>query len=458
MTYSQALLRVGVVLLSSFRLRSKFVLVALPVTILQQPEEGDERPTARVTFHPPLAAEKLNALAAVGMGVHNKVVLRVAASDVFWSHAAPNFSSPHSRFQYLNLHAYGKTGCILAHLFPPVSLDFDCIPDEQVAQEVLDDLRKLFGYAPRPALTAFVVTRWHSDRYSGGSYSYPKPGADMATHWRWLRAPHPLRAPRVAFAGEYCSDSYNQCVDGAYVEKYPGLCMARASWLLACRVGKTCDSFVLAKSIRATLCTWMPLDASLRYIFSFDTGMRAAESVVQFGLRRHPCMKTENQDHHDSQSLDFQCERERLVQQRRNRRQQDATKNAKTPSRQPPRKTKGRKDTLPALEARARIAATRTEMARARRTYCGDACCPLIDCLDSTHAGYYLTDGSDLTDMDEAAGETKKDTDHSSNTRMMLDKFQALLRFNCQQLERRQSRCSQKSGAAAFLQRAQARA
>ncbi|KAL8434153.1 hypothetical protein ACSSS7_003335 [Eimeria intestinalis] len=386
-------------------LRSKFVLVALPVTLLQQPEEGDERATARVTFHPPLAAEKLNALAAVGMGVHNKVVLRVAASDVFWSHAAPNFSSPHSRFQYLNLHAYGKTGCILAHLFPPVSLDFDCISDEQVAQEVLDDLRKLFGYAPRPALIAFVVTRWHSDRYSRGSYSYPKPGADMGTHWRWLRAPHPLRAPRIAFAGEYCSDSYNQCVDGA-----------------------------------------------------FDTGMRAAQSVVQFGLRRHPCMKTGNHDHDDSQSLEVMCQRERLMQQHRNRRQQSALKNGKALSRQPPRRTRGRKATLPALEARARIAATRTEMERTRRTYCGDACCPPVDCPDSTHAGYYLTDGSDLTDMDEGAEDAKTEADHSSNTRLMLEKFQALLRFNCQQLERRRSRYSQGSGASAFMQRAQARA
>ncbi|OEH77666.1 hypothetical protein cyc_00902 [Cyclospora cayetanensis] len=54
-------------------LRSRFVLVALPVSLLQQPPEGAEETAAHVTFEPPLAAEKVAALASIGMGVHNKV-------------------------------------------------------------------------------------------------------------------------------------------------------------------------------------------------------------------------------------------------------------------------------------------------------------------------------------------------------------------------------------------------
>lgn len=60
-----------------FRLRSRFVLVALPVSLLQQPSEKDEETAARVTFQPPLPAEKVAALAAMGMGVHNKVRVHV---------------------------------------------------------------------------------------------------------------------------------------------------------------------------------------------------------------------------------------------------------------------------------------------------------------------------------------------------------------------------------------------
>ena len=74
-----------------------------------------------------------------------QVVLRVAPSDVFWSHSTPNFSSPFSSFQYLNLHAYGKTGCILAHLFPPVSVAIDDLTDEEVSkhQKAVDSAEHL---------------------------------------------------------------------------------------------------------------------------------------------------------------------------------------------------------------------------------------------------------------------------------------------------------------------------
>lgn len=380
-------------------LRSRFVLVALPVSLLQQPKDGDNKAAAHVTFHPPLAVEKLTALSSVGMGIHNKVILRVASSDVFWSRKTPNFSSPFSQFQYLNLHAYGKTGCILAHLFPPVSHSIDNLTDDQVAQIVLDDLCKMFGYGTRPALIASVVTRWHSDKYSKGSYSYLKPGADMATHWRWLRAPHPIDAPRVAFAGEFCSDSYNQCVDGA-----------------------------------------------------FDTGMRAAQSVVQFGLRLHPCTK-EKQQQEKQQNVEKGklSDQERLHQQHRNRRQ----------NRVPKKSNKGLLDTF---ETKARIAAIQNELIKQTKTkYCGDECCPSMDCLDRSHAGYYLTDGSDITDLDESGAETGKYEEksyYSENTRMVLEKFHSLVRFNQKQLRHKNTRCypGGASGPVSFAQPAQARA
>ncbi|CDJ48394.1 Amine oxidase family protein, related [Eimeria brunetti] len=390
-------------------LRSRFVLVALPVSLLQPPPEEDGGAAACVTFQPPLPAEKVAALAAMGMGVHNKVVLRVAPSDVFWSRSSPSFSSPYSRFQYLNLHAYGKKGCILAHLFPPASLAIDSLTDEEVAQEVLDDLRKLFGYVPRPPLVAFVVTRWHSDKYSRGSYSYPKPGADMATHWRWLRAPHPLESPRVAFAGEFCSDSYSQCVDGA-----------------------------------------------------FDTGMRAAQSVVQFGLRLHPCTKDRQEEKQPQKRDASTAEMERLQQQHRNRRQSRSAKEAKPGSKQQRAPRRYRKETLDAAEARARIATARAELEQTKTKYCGDDCCPMLECPDSSHAGFYLTDGSDLTDCDgvsECGEHEELGAAYGKNTRMMLEKFQALLRFNHKQLNCSQSRCSPaESGPAGFARPARARA
>lgn len=83
--------------------------------------------------------------------------------------------------------------------------------------------------------------------------------------------------------------------------------------------------------------------------------------------------------------------------------------------------------------------------------------------MRSSHAGFYLTDGSDLTDYDDGGIEGGKHDDiesvYGENTRMMLEKFKALLRFNRKQLNCSQSRCSPKeSGPAGFAQPAQARA
>lgn len=86
-------------------------------------------------------------------------------------------------------------------------------------------------------------------------------------------------------------------------------------------------------------------------------------------------------------------------------------------------------------------------------------CCYVL----SSHAGFYLTDGSDLTDNDDGDVEygihDDIETVYGENTRMMLEKFKALLRFNRKQLNCSQSRCSPKeSGPAGFAQPAQARA
>lgn len=84
-------------------------------------------------------------------------------------------------------------------------------------------------------------------------------------------------------------------------------------------------------------------------------------------------------------------------------------------------------------------------------------------CVFSSHAGFYLTDGSDLTDWDEPALEPGKreqeEKMYSANTRMLFEKFQTLLRFNRNLLDRPRTRCSSRgSGPAGFVQPAQARA
>ncbi|KAL8271946.1 hypothetical protein Esti_004070 [Eimeria stiedai] len=171
-----------------------------------------------IDFSPPLGADRRRALARYRMGCHNKVVIRWHPDDVFWGTKGLQLNCLDQKFQFLNLHAYGKPGCLLAHCFPPFSSGYGGLQtDQEVVAEVLGLLQQMFGIRdacfPRPV--DFVVSRWEEDCFSRGSYSTPGVNAydnDLDV----MRAPHPTQDPRVLFCGEHLSKAYFQCVDGAF--------------------------------------------------------------------------------------------------------------------------------------------------------------------------------------------------------------------------------------------------
>lgn len=109
--------------------------------------------------------------------------------------------------------------------------------------------------------------------------------------------------------------------------------------------------------------------------------MRAAQSVVQFGLRRHPCTKDRQEQKQQTHGGSADA-LEKLQQQHRNRRQSRTIKETKSGSWQSRTKKKYRKEALDASEAKARIAAARAELEQTNTKYCGDDCCPIVECPD----------------------------------------------------------------------------
>ena len=71
------------------------------------PESGGVR------FSPQLSERKREAIARLGMGTENKVVLRWAVKDIFWPAARPYLQCTDQRFRFLNLHHFGKAGVLL---------------------------------------------------------------------------------------------------------------------------------------------------------------------------------------------------------------------------------------------------------------------------------------------------------------------------------------------------------
>lgn len=118
-----------------------YAIVTLPLSVLQGKHE-----TSAVEFTPSLSPQKQRAINGLGMGVHNKVILRFREEDVFWPGNVPQLNCFDPRFQFFNLHSYGKTGTLLVHVFAESGFakGYGGLTDDQVVDEVVAVLHKVF--------------------------------------------------------------------------------------------------------------------------------------------------------------------------------------------------------------------------------------------------------------------------------------------------------------------------
>jgi monoamine oxidase len=183
------------------------LVVTLPLGVLK---------TGRVQFLPALPAAKRNAISKLGMGVLNKCVLRF--SRAFWP----------SQYDWLGFipgaNASGQWAewiSLLRPLGQPVLVGFNAADfgrqieawaDRQIVTSAMLTLRQIYGpQIPDPV--SYQITRWVSDPFSAGSYSYVPVGATS-------RARDALAASlggQLFFAGEATQRQYPATVHGAYL-------------------------------------------------------------------------------------------------------------------------------------------------------------------------------------------------------------------------------------------------
>lgn len=84
--------------------------------------------------------------------------------------------------------------------------------DEAVLETVMEALRSTFGADAVPPPTAHVITRWRSDPFSRGSYSFLRPGAH-GMHYDLMALPVD---DAVYFAGEATNRHHPSTAAGAY--------------------------------------------------------------------------------------------------------------------------------------------------------------------------------------------------------------------------------------------------
>jgi len=193
------------------RLKARCCIVTLPLGVLKESPPD---------FVPSLPTAKTRAIERMGFGLINKVVVLFPtqfwpADDDCFGRIVDTSESPTRRgtmYIHWNL-ARCANAPILVSISSGVSAEVqETRTDEDLVEELLDHLRLHFGMDAVPDPLATRVTRWKSERYSRGTYSYLGKDATPADI-EALR--EPCSEDRLHFAGEATSREYPATTTGA---------------------------------------------------------------------------------------------------------------------------------------------------------------------------------------------------------------------------------------------------
>lgn len=181
------------------------LLVTLPLGVLQ---------SQSVTFTPPLPSSKQTAIAKLGMGVLNKCYLRFPSAfwpdDVDWLEYIPE--QPGEWTEWVSFQRAANMPILLGFNAADRGREIEAWSDQAIVASAMKTLRTLYG-ANIPEPIDYQITRWASDPFALGSYSYNPVGA-TPTMRKALAAP---LGKSVFFAGEASEPNYFGTAHGAYL-------------------------------------------------------------------------------------------------------------------------------------------------------------------------------------------------------------------------------------------------
>ncbi|KAH8396734.1 hypothetical protein KR215_003260 [Drosophila sulfurigaster] len=184
-----------------------------------------------VKFDPPLPDWKQQAIRRLGFGNLNKVVL--CFDRIFWDPNANLFghvgSTTASRGEMFLFWSISSTPVLLALVAGMAANIVESVTDDIIVGRCMSVLKNIYGNTSVPQPKETVVTRWRSDQWARGSYSYVSVGSS-GSDYDLLAAPvippksqephsskEPEELPRLFFAGEHTIRNYPATVHGAYL-------------------------------------------------------------------------------------------------------------------------------------------------------------------------------------------------------------------------------------------------
>jgi monoamine oxidase len=180
-------------------------IITIPLGVLKQ---------GSIQFMPALPEWKQSAINRLAMGVLNKTYLRFP--HVFWDAEAELIGRVPQQngewAEFLNIAYYTDKPVLLGFNAAAYGRAIESRSDAEIVAEMMAVLRTLYG-ADIPEPEAWQITRWASDPFAYGSYSYVPVGATF-DDYRTLARPVD---GRLFFAGEATHSSYPSTVHGAYL-------------------------------------------------------------------------------------------------------------------------------------------------------------------------------------------------------------------------------------------------
>jgi monoamine oxidase len=181
------------------------VVVTLPLGVLQHHD---------VRFVPALPEDKRNAVNKLGMGVLNKCYLRFEHAfwpeDMDWLEYVP---AKHGEWtEWVSFQRAMKKPILLGFNAANRGAEIEAWSDEQIVTSAMETLKTIFGAAiPQPI--DWQITRWATDAFARGSYSFNALGSK--SEMRSVLA-SPLNS-QLYFAGEATDKDYFGTAHGAYL-------------------------------------------------------------------------------------------------------------------------------------------------------------------------------------------------------------------------------------------------
>jgi monoamine oxidase len=181
------------------------VVVTLPLGVLK---------AGRVEFSPPLPKGIGQAIEKLDMGVLNKCYLRFPKvfwpDDVDWLEC---ITAQHGEWvEWVSFVRAVNAPVLLGFNAADRGREIETWTDQQIVASAMATLRHLFGSGiPEPI--DYQITRWASDPFALGAYSYNPAGADPKLR-RQLAKPV---ADKLYFAGEATDHEYFGTAHGAYL-------------------------------------------------------------------------------------------------------------------------------------------------------------------------------------------------------------------------------------------------